>query len=105
MNTELVGQGVQVAPANTANNASISNIAPNPKVETNITSSVNEKVLTKENVDQETQMALDKATGLMQNITSDKITGKVIRKMPTDEYLHLLKLLDTITTGSVNKNI
>lgn len=57
------------------------------------------------NLDTETKMALDQATGLIQNITSDRITDKVIRKMPTDEYLALLKLLDNIITGSINKKI
>jgi hypothetical protein len=55
--------------------------------------------------DTETKCAVDEATGLIQNITLDKITNKVIRKMPSDEYLHLLNLLDDVTKGSINKHI
>ena len=55
--------------------------------------------------DVETKRAVDEATGLIQNIVSNKITNQVIRKMPSDEYLHLLNLLDEITDGSINKQI
>lgn len=55
--------------------------------------------------DTEIQNALDKATGLMQTIVSDKITDEVIRKMPSDEYLHLLSLLDHLISGSIDKEV
>jgi|GEM_PF-4773366 len=55
--------------------------------------------------DTDTKMALDHATGLLQSIVSDKITDRVIRKMPSDEYLHLLSLLDDIISGSIDKHV
>lgn len=55
--------------------------------------------------DAETKQALDKATGLLQSIVTDKISNKVIRKMPSDEYLHLLSLLDEIISGSIDKHV
>lgn len=59
----------------------------------------------KNTVDPETKMALDNATGLLQSIVTDKISEKVIRKMPSDEYLHLLSLLDEIISGSIDKHV
>lgn len=56
-------------------------------------------------VDSETKQTLDKATGLLQTIVTDKISDKVIRKMPSDEYLHLLSLLDEIISGSIDKHV
>jgi hypothetical protein len=56
-------------------------------------------------LDTDTTMALDHATGLLQSIISDKISEKVIRKMPSDEYLSLLNLLDEIITGSIDKRV
>lgn len=53
----------------------------------------------------ETKQAIDQATGLLQTITTDKISDKVIRKMPSDEYLHLLSLLDDIMSGSIDKHV
>ena len=49
----------------------------------------------------ETKFTLDKASGLLQSITTDKITDKIIRKMPSDEYLKLLHVMDEIISGSV----
>lgn len=56
-------------------------------------------------LDKETQQALDNATGLAQTIVSDKITNKIIRKIPSDEYLHLLNLLEEIISGSIDKKV
>lgn len=47
----------------------------------------------------------DEATGLLQSIVTDKISEKVIKKMPTDEYLKLLSLLDNIVNGSIDKRV
>ena len=55
--------------------------------------------------DSDMKYTLDEATGLLQAIVTDKITDKVIRKMPSDEYLHLLSLLDEIINGSIDKHI
>ena len=55
--------------------------------------------------DAETKYALDHATGLLQSILTDKLSDKVIRKMPSDEYLHLLSLLDEIVSGSIDKRV
>ena len=70
----------------------------NEKNKTNSTNDTSTSLLSTE-----TKLALDKATGLLQSITSDKITDKVIRKMPSDEYLHLLHIMDEIISGSINK--
>lgn len=56
-------------------------------------------------LDAETRQAIDEATGLLQTIVTDKISDKVIRKMPSDEYLHLLSLLDEIISGSIDKHV
>lgn len=56
-------------------------------------------------LDSETKQALDRATGLLQTIISEKISDKVIRKMPSDEYLNLLSLLDEIISGSIDKHV
>ncbi|MBL7481022.1 hypothetical protein [Legionella bononiensis] len=56
-------------------------------------------------LDAETKQTLDEATGLIQTIVSDKLSDKVIRKMPSDEYLHLLSLLDEIISGSIDKHV
>ena len=103
MNIESTEQGTLITP-NTVIDATL--IESNNKVEnTSESKNTNTNHQSILNLDTETKMALDKATGLMQTITTDKITNKVIKKMPTDEYLHLLKLLDTIISGSVNQKI
>ncbi|KTD82357.1 hypothetical protein [Legionella waltersii] len=56
-------------------------------------------------LDAETKQVLDKATGLLQTIVTDKMSDKVLRKMPPDEYLNLLGLLDEIISGSINKQV
>ncbi|MDI1351263.1 MAG: hypothetical protein PSV35_00605 [bacterium] len=56
-------------------------------------------------LDTGTKLTLDTATGLMQSIISDKITNKVIRKLPSSEYLHSLKVVKEIVRGAVNKKI
>lgn len=56
-------------------------------------------------LDAETKQALDRATGLLQTIITEKISDKVLRKMPSDEYLKLLSLLDDIISGSIDKHI
>jgi uncharacterized FlaG/YvyC family protein len=98
MKLEATGQGPQITPTNKGVNSSP--VVSNINIE-NRNNTPKHSI----NLDTETKMALDQTTGLMQNITSDKLTSKVIRKMPSDEYLHLLKLLDTIIAGSVNKEI
>ncbi|CEG56691.1 hypothetical protein [Legionella fallonii] len=55
--------------------------------------------------DAETKHTLDNATGLLQTIVTDKLSDKVIRKMPSDEYLRLLSLLDNIINGSIDKHV
>jgi len=56
-------------------------------------------------LDAEAKTAFDRATGLLQTIVTNKLSDKVIRKMPSDEYLHLLSLLDEITNGSIDKRV
>ncbi|KTC90046.1 flagellar protein FlaG [Fluoribacter dumoffii] len=57
------------------------------------------------NLDIDAKQAIDHATGLLQTIVTDKISDKIIRKIPSDEYLHLLHLLDGIISGSIDKHI
>lgn len=56
-------------------------------------------------LDSEARVMLDRATGLMQSIVTEKMSDKILRKMPPDEYLHLLSLLDTIVNGSIDKQV
>ncbi|USQ12520.1 hypothetical protein J2N86_07220 [Legionella lytica] len=58
-----------------------------------------------ENLDTDVKQTIDNVTGLLQSIVTLKISDKVLRKIPSDEYLHLLSLLDEIVNGSVNKRI
>lgn len=53
----------------------------------------------------ETRMAVDKATGLLQTIVTEKLSDEVIRKMPPDEYLQLLSLLDEMISGSIDSKV
>lgn len=55
--------------------------------------------------DVQIKQAVDKATGLLQTIVSDNLSDQVIRKMPPDEYLHLLSLLDQMISGSVDNQV
>lgn len=58
-----------------------------------------------QNLDTDLKLSVDQATGLLQTIVTEKISDKVLRKIPTDEYLHLLTLLDKIVDGSINERI
>lgn len=53
----------------------------------------------------DSKYAVDKATGLLQVIVSERITNEVIRKIPEDEYLKLLSLLDNMISGSINNEV
>lgn len=52
-----------------------------------------------------TKMALDHASGLLQAIVNDKTSDQLIRKIPSDEYLHLINLLDEMISGSIDKHV
>ena len=56
-------------------------------------------------LDSDIKQTVDHATGLLQTIVTDKISDKILRKIPSDEYLHLLGLLDEIISGSIDKHI
>ncbi|EHL29154.1 hypothetical protein [Legionella drancourtii] len=58
-----------------------------------------------QNLDMDVKQVVDDATGLLQSIVIEKISDKVLRKLPSDEYLHLLSLLDEIVNGSINKRV
>jgi uncharacterized FlaG/YvyC family protein len=58
-----------------------------------------------QNLDTDVKQVVDDATGLLQSIVVEKISDKVLRKLPSDEYLHLLSLLDEIVNGSINKRV
>ena len=53
----------------------------------------------------EMRQTIDKATGLIQTIVTDKLSEEVIRKMPADEYLKILTLLDEMINGSIDSEI
>ena len=53
----------------------------------------------------DSKLAVDKATGLFQVIVSEKNTDEIIRKIPEDEYLRLLSLLDNMISGSINDEV
>lgn len=57
------------------------------------------------NLDADIKQSVDRETGLLQSIVTDKISDKILRKLPSDEYLHLLSLLDEIVNGSISKRI
>jgi hypothetical protein len=48
------------------------------------------------------ELLIDKATGLIQNITKDGLTNEVLRKMPSDEYLKLLQLMNNGISNSLD---
>ncbi len=66
---------------------------------------VTKSATSNQNLDTDAKQAIDHATGLLQTIVTDKISDKVIRKIPSDEYLHLLNLLDGIISGSIDKRV
>lgn len=47
----------------------------------------------------------DKASGVLQTILSDQLSDKVIKKLPPDEYLQLLSLVDRMMTGSIDNKV
>ncbi|WP_019216891.1 flagellar protein FlaG [Legionella tunisiensis] len=51
----------------------------------------------------ETKSAIDEATGLLQTIVTDKLSDEIIRKMPPDEYLQLLSMIDRMIRGTIDK--
>ncbi|RAP36288.1 MULTISPECIES: hypothetical protein [Legionella] len=53
----------------------------------------------------QSKQAIDKATGVLQTIVTEKLSDKVIRKMPPDEYLKLLSLVDEMISGSIDKKV
>lgn len=53
----------------------------------------------------DTSYAVDEATGILQAIVTDKLSEEVIRKIPADEYLHLLSLVDEMISGSIDKQV
>lgn len=55
--------------------------------------------------DKDIQQAIDKATGLLQTIVTEKLSDDIIRKMPPDEYLNMLSLLDNMISGSIDENV
>lgn len=75
------------------------------KPEEKLTKPVSRNSIQAPNFDRDTKMALDHASGLLQSIVTDKLSEKVIRKLPSDEYLHLLSLLDDIISGSVDEHV
>lgn len=100
MKLEISGQGTQITPTNIT--VDVKPSTPDVKIEKQDNHKSTQSL---SSLDTDTKMALDHATGLIQNITTNRITDEVIRKMPSDEYLHLLKLMDDIIAGSVNKKI
>lgn len=87
-----IGQGVQVSDYYSLN-------------EVNPAEAANQTASTQGTQSTEMKQTLDNATGLLQSITTDKLSDQVIRKMPPDEYLQLLSLLDNIISGSIDKQV
>ncbi|MFC3907589.1 hypothetical protein ACFORL_00665 [Legionella dresdenensis] len=49
---------------------------------------------------------LNKDTGVLQTVVTESIdNSEVVRKMPTDEYLKLLSLLDDIIDNTIDKQV
>lgn len=53
----------------------------------------------------ETKSAIDEATGLLQTIVTDTLSDEIIRKMPPDEYLQLLSMIDRMVRGTIDKKV
>ena len=53
----------------------------------------------------ELNLKYHEATGLLQSITKEPLTGEIIRKIPSDEMLELYSLLDEYIQNIVNKNV
>lgn len=56
-------------------------------------------------VEAQIKQTIDKATGVLQTIVSDQLSDKVIRKIPPDEYLQMLNMIDEMISGSVDKKV
>ncbi|WP_238583887.1 flagellar protein FlaG [Legionella brunensis] len=52
-----------------------------------------------------TTYSVDEATGILQAIVTDKLSDEVIRKIPADEYLQLLSLIDEMISGSIDEHV
>lgn len=50
-------------------------------------------------------LLVDKATGLVQNITKNALTNEVIRKMPSDEYLKLLHSMSDVIGDALDSRV
>ncbi len=53
----------------------------------------------------DTKYSVDEVTGILQAIVTDKLSEEVIRKIPADEYLQLLSLIDEMISGSIDKHV
>lgn len=53
----------------------------------------------------DTKYSVDEATGILQAIVTDKLSEEVIRKIPADEYLQLLSLIDEMISGSIDERV
>lgn len=81
-----------------------------PKVEKKVViASQEQNVVQKDSINNmpavDTKAVYNKAADLIQTIVTDSVSDEVISKMPTDEYVKLLSLLDNVLNGSVNKRI
>ncbi|ASQ45758.1 flagellar protein FlaG [Legionella clemsonensis] len=53
----------------------------------------------------DTKYSVDEVTGILQAIITDKLSDEIIRKIPADEYLQLLSLIDEMISGSIDKHV
>ncbi|CEK10876.1 flagellar protein FlaG [Legionella hackeliae] len=53
----------------------------------------------------DTKYSVDEVTGILQAIVTDKLSDEIIRKIPADEYLQLLSLIDEMISGSIDKRV
>lgn len=91
---------------------SIESIPPNKMLQTDAVKLNDKKIkpisksaACSQNLNADVKHAIDHATGLLQTIVRDKVSKEILRKLPSDEYLHLLSLLDKLVDGSISKRI
>lgn len=86
---------------------SIEKIAPAEftSAQTNNDMQKNANAPSSDSIEYKNSTAFDQATGILQAIISNKLTDEVIRKIPADEYVKMISILDDMLRGSVDKKV